>query len=917
MGGRRVRAGAALLFAQLALSGTASAQDILLVGANADPLFDEGPAIRDMLSCTGEFATIDLYDATNGTPPMGLLVDYHAVLVWSAGKFADSIALGDVLAEYADLGHGVVVSSGALQNGTEIRGRFVDAGYLPLTVGMASNAPDPTTIGQSIGYEWLRGPIYGHFSNYGVNRISQPVNAFGIPIPYPRDVRAIGVTVRPNAAVTAEWSDGIPAIVVRDPGIGNGGRTAAVNLSHRTNAWSGDGDRAYSAPLLWSMNYQKPSDTCRNREYYQDYDCDGFDVSDELAVDISRDPICESRVDPDNGVPFESDDYYYDFGSHQCQNWLGLDDIDEDGLVGFVSPFVTVTDPIGDANCDGIVDPDDDEFVEIVNPGTQPVILSGGTVRVGGTIRHTFPSPTVLQPGQAVVVIADSPLASGGFGLGTQPFDSWCGPLYPNVRVQQATSGQLGINEDGHTVQLRDSAAVILDEVTFGAEAGEGRSLVREPEGVSNAPLVIHTDVVGAIGPYSPGRMTDGSPFRSATGGVVINEVLALPMLSTRPVGEVDIFTPDGQIAQISTLECDNCPVDFNPDQFDLDCDEVGDLCDNCLYTFNRGQENFCPFNGLPDGDCIGNACDNCPCTPNPDQSDLDHDSFGDVCDNCPTTFNDQLDSDSCPDYYGLPDGFGDACDNCPTICNRDQTDGDVDGVGDPCDNCPLIPNPDQADRDDDGMGDACDPCPDDEDINENENDKDGDGVGDSCDNCPEEGFANPDQSDIDLDGVGDICDNCPVFANGAQEDTDQDGVGSVCDLCPTIADPDQADRDGDGVGDACDGCPDTPDAGFEDTDQDMVTNVCDLCLLVPSFPNTDTDGDLVGDPCDNCPEDPNPDQADADGDGIGDQCDPYVLRGGGEVVRGCSTGGTAPVGALALIVAGLVSARRRSGRRV
>jgi hypothetical protein len=60
------------------------------------------------------------------------------------------------------------------------------------------------------------------------------------------------------------------------------------------------------------------------------------------------------------------------------------------------------------------------------------------------------------------------------------------------------------------------------------------------------------------------------------------------------------------------------------------------------------------------DRDGIEDAMDNCPDTPNPDQSDDDHDLRGDLCDNCPVVSNyPQLD-------VGDHDGIGDACDPHP-----------------------------------------------------------------------------------------------------------------------------------------------------------------------------------------------------------------------------------------------------------
>lgn len=1030
--GLRVLAGLALA----GWSAPALAQDILVIGTSYSDLVDHKTVVRDIIKQTQEFAKVDVFDGEQGTPTLDVLGNYHAVMVFSARgtPFADNVALGNALADYVEAGHGVVVGSGALQNGTELAGRFVTAGYLPVTVGIRTTYPgdcprDCNTgifTQQAPGYQWLRGPILGHLSNYGVNFVGagdyDPFDLNGdgdlfTPDGIPDFLgRATGLTVRPGSQVTATWTDGLPAVVVREQANPAYGRTAAVNVHHAPffvdvytpqedwieDGWVGDGDRAWSSPLLWVMNFEKPFDICENERYYQDYDCDTYDSSDEneFEFDVTI-PMCAGRIDPDTRVPYGNADYYYDYRSHHCDYWLGVDDVDDDGLTAFFSPFAITVDPAGDANCDGIVDAAADEFIEVVNPSNVQVDLSGGALFVedlgnGGAPRrvHTFPNGTVLAPGESVIVFGNFPDADGdgadvindcddrdplrdslpanppdnevgnngidencdgadqalfdGSRLPPydwlhqnpvlQPYDAWCygWPAatvdipnrtfrYGSVLIQESSVGGLALPDQNAQVTLQNALGSELDEFEYADEGfPPGYSVVRTPELLANAPVQAHVDFVGAVGPQSPGRRVDQATFADVGGGTLINEVLPAPWARSRPFGQVPILSPDGLLASTSTLSCDNCPLDFNPDQFDLDCDGAGDLCDNCEYTPNPQQENYC-VPGLPDGDAWGNACDNCICVANPDQSDIDRDGFGDVCDNCPGAFNDQADSDFCYDTY-RPDGFGDACDNCPYECNRDQLDGDLDNVGDACDNCPVDVNTDQANQDNDADGDACDKCPLDPTVGrdgvDGELDEQGrptpDGVGDVCDNCVD--VVNPDQADLDLDGYGDACDNCPEFSNGSQVDRDGDGLGDACDFCPDDPEASQDDRDGDGVGDDCDGCPDVPDKGFEDTDGDGVTNVCDLCLLVPSFGNRDTDGDHVGDECDNCPLDPNPDQADDDADGVGDACDRYVLRGGGSVTGksgGCATapGPAAGTGLTAALAAAALLRRRRAAR--
>ena len=126
----------------------------------------------------------------------------------------------------------------------------------------------------------------------------------------------------------------------------------------------------------------------------------------------------------------------------------------------------------------------------------------------------------------------------------------------------------------------------------------------------------------------------------------------------------------------------DNCPNDPNPDQFNLDGDAVGDVCDNDID--NDGVPN------AGDTDAYANA--------------ICQDQDMDMCDDC---------------AIGV-DGFGPAPDATPSndgtdtdrdgLCNVGDEDDDNDLVSDESDNCPLVKNPGQHDSNGDGLGDACDP---------------------------------------------------------------------------------------------------------------------------------------------------------------------------------------------------------------
>lgn len=139
----------------------------------------------------------------------------------------------------------------------------------------------------------------------------------------------------------------------------------------------------------------------------------------------------------------------------------------------------------------------------------------------------------------------------------------------------------------------------------------------------------------------------------------------------------------------------DNCDDVYNPDQIDVDEDDIGDACDN----------KICKSVGYPDwdGDDVDDKCDNCKKVQNQYQEDVDKDDEGDVCDK---------DADG--------DGIPNNKDNCKYTPNAPksflypQDNHDDDALGDACDNCPFVTNQVQEDYDGDGLGDVCDCAPED-----------------------------------------------------------------------------------------------------------------------------------------------------------------------------------------------------------
>lgn len=153
----------------------------------------------------------------------------------------------------------------------------------------------------------------------------------------------------------------------------------------------------------------------------------------------------------------------------------------------------------GDANGDGSVDISDDEFIELVNISGFTVDISGWSYHDDVTTRHTFQPGTVIPDGCGVVVFGGGQLA-GNFG---------------GVLVKIASTGILGLNNDGDTITLRDLNYLEVVSYSYGIEGGDDQSLTRDPDIIGLDPLIKHSQAIGSGGVlYSPGTRVDGSPFR-------------------------------------------------------------------------------------------------------------------------------------------------------------------------------------------------------------------------------------------------------------------------------------------------------------------------------------------------------------------------------------------------------------------
>jgi uncharacterized repeat protein (TIGR01451 family) len=163
----------------------------------------------------------------------------------------------------------------------------------------------------------------------------------------------------------------------------------------------------------------------------------------------------------------------------------------------------------GDANGDGVFNPAQDEFVEIVNNTGGDLDLGGWSLSDSVEVRHVFPEDTRV-PERCVVVV---------FGGGALAGD------FDSAVVQIASTGGLALDNSGDTVILRDAGGQVVASYAYGPEAGMDQSITREPDLVGPPALVPHGQAEGSNGAlFSPGRRLSGAIFGGCL-AVDINEI--------------------------------------------------------------------------------------------------------------------------------------------------------------------------------------------------------------------------------------------------------------------------------------------------------------------------------------------------------------------------------------------------------
>jgi hypothetical protein len=177
--------------------------DVAICGApSGGPTWNDD--VQAKLMATGQFGTVDIIDVHTITPTLAQLQAYDAVLVYSDNTYADSNALGNVMADYVDSGGGVVCAMFEIGYGSglphplcQMRGRWDAQGYYVIPRTQQYGPPQATL-----------GTVYDptHPIMQGVSSFDGGTSSFR-PI--------YTTTIPPGSTRVADWNDTSPLVVTK------------------------------------------------------------------------------------------------------------------------------------------------------------------------------------------------------------------------------------------------------------------------------------------------------------------------------------------------------------------------------------------------------------------------------------------------------------------------------------------------------------------------------------------------------------------------------------------------------------------------------------------------------------------------------------------------------------------------------
>ncbi len=195
--------------------------------------------ISNKVMSTSLFSRVDGYNVISGqpTPTLAQLQQYGAVMVYSDGGFTDPTGFGNVLADYADGGGGIVLATFDFGSGVNLEGRLSTGGYPPFTIGSVVSS-----VTYSLAPDQPLHPILSGATNFNGGTSSYHNGP---------------ITTTAGASLIAHWTDGQPLVATKQL---TAGRMVGLNFyppssDARADFWPAattDGARLLANALFWA-----------------------------------------------------------------------------------------------------------------------------------------------------------------------------------------------------------------------------------------------------------------------------------------------------------------------------------------------------------------------------------------------------------------------------------------------------------------------------------------------------------------------------------------------------------------------------------------------------------------------------------------------------------------------------------------
>jgi hypothetical protein len=182
--------------------------------------------IRSQLAAMPGVAVVDEFVGDYGVPSLGLLRKYGTAILIANGSLPDAVGLGNVLADYADQGGGVVLTPASFSSIGEIQGRLLTGGYVPFTTSSSWN--------------------YG-----GTLEVFDPAHPIMSGVTAVTSSLAAVTTLSPGAQLVASYADGTPLVATQ------GHHVVGVNLYFGVSGyWIGDVPALMYNAAAWASGPQ-------------------------------------------------------------------------------------------------------------------------------------------------------------------------------------------------------------------------------------------------------------------------------------------------------------------------------------------------------------------------------------------------------------------------------------------------------------------------------------------------------------------------------------------------------------------------------------------------------------------------------------------------------------------------------------